>query len=83
MIFLSKKHEKRFYEACCLIDTGYEISMAACYLLTVKKSLWEAMKDAVYDDEIAFDKINFIPRTVEEQALYNEGVCTGSGEDGG
>ncbi len=71
MLFLSKKHEKRFYEACSLIDTGYDVALAACYLLTSKKRLWDAFREAVDEDEIRFEKVGFRPRDLNEQALYN------------
>ena len=40
MIFISKKHEKRFKKACEYIDKTNREDVVAVYLLTAKKRLW-------------------------------------------
>ncbi|MBR3032398.1 MAG: hypothetical protein IKH92_05200 [Clostridiales bacterium] len=71
MRFISEKHEKRFREACALIDTDNRDEVAACYLLTAKKGIWKEVKKCIGFSELDMDLCAFEPQTVTEQALFN------------
>ena len=71
MRFISKKHEKRFKEACGFIDTNNREDVAAVYLLTAKKRLWNEVKPCIGFSELDMDLCAFEPQTLTEQALFN------------
>lgn len=71
MRFISEKHEKRFREACELIDKNNRDEVAACYLLTAKKGIWKEVKKCIGFSELDMDLCAFEPQTLTEQALFN------------
>jgi len=84
MTFRNKKHAERFYEAlvdCCISVEDKEV-MAAVYLLTCHKKIWNKFKDHVDGEDgicpLVFDK--FEARNQTENALvtaaYDILFCT-------
>ena len=71
MKFLNEKHEKRFNEACEFIDKEDKSAVAACYLLTVKKRVWNQVQECIKYFGMDLDMLCFEPKDCMEQALFN------------
>ncbi|SEW38001.1 hypothetical protein SAMN05216413_2602 [Ruminococcaceae bacterium KH2T8] len=73
MVFKNKKHAERFFTACAenCISMDDKTFLAAVYLLTCRRKLWDEFKDKVLIEtgipDSAFHK--FIPRNAVEEAL--------------
>ena len=71
MRFINKKHEKRFREACEYIDKNNGEEVAAVYLLTAKRRVWDEVKPCIGFSELDMDLCAFEPHSLTEQALFN------------
>ncbi len=71
MIFISKEHERRYFEAIDFASEPDNDWLGAVYLITASERVFNALEPFIGDCYVDFDEVHFRAQNMFEVAIFN------------